>query len=63
MSIKITFEGLCAFFTKNLPQQSLLVGLIEVSDSLLPLTEFHIPKIVIKEDGSEQIIAEGRVRA
>lgn len=58
MSIKITFEGLCAFFTKNLPQQSLLVGLVEVSDSLLPLSEFHIPKIAIKEEGSEQIVAE-----
>lgn len=59
MSIKITFEGLCAFFTRNLLQQSsLLIGLVEVSDSTLPLTEFHIPKIQIKEEGSEEVLVE-----
>ena len=57
MSINITFEGLCAFFTKNLLlDHRLVVGLIEVSDSNLPLTEFHIPRIEITDKSSKEIV-------
>ena len=56
--IEVTFEGLCAVFTKHLPEHRLMVGLVGVwgADDVI-----HVPTLSISEEGvSETTVYSGR---
>jgi len=47
-NVKFTFEGLCPFFTKHIPEHRLMIGLIGIYE---PNEVMHVPTLAIFEEG------------